>query len=130
MSSAPRPNPAGDGKKLQNLVAGLLVPAVGTVVFNVLSHYLETRSQELPPLKVYDIAIGCAFTMAGIIIVTKDQAKYQKFFNIFVLLLLLLIVTNVIIFNVAPSFRVPSLVFGDVLSLLVVGWTILKSDGG
>jgi len=83
--------------KIIQLIAGLLVPAFGSVVFNSLNHLIEKGRDAAIPPTVFDFAIGCTFTIVGIAASSKKPGHVVGLFIAFVLLLLYLMTLNIIL---------------------------------
>lgn len=79
---------------VSKVVAGALIPALATILFNALSFLLDHRSENpLPPLpdSVWDFGVGCAFSLVGIAVATRDIKLARLLPLVFVGLLMLIL---------------------------------------
>jgi hypothetical protein len=71
--------------------AGALIPAIATIIFNVLNFFFENyQTKPLPQMQhsVFDVGVGCAFSLVGICVTAKRHSLTNSFLLIFVALLL------------------------------------------
>jgi hypothetical protein len=68
------------------ITAGALIPSAATIIFNLLNFLFENR-QTIP----LPVAVGCASTLIGICVATKEQATSNKLIIMFSGLILLII---------------------------------------
>ncbi len=113
--------------RLINVIAGLLVPSFGSIVFNALNNLIDKGAAAPIPPTVYDVSIGCAFTVIGIAATQKQAQKVTIYFLVFVLLLLVLMGLNIVLFHRYPDYQASIIWFSNILSLTVVAISIWKS---
>jgi hypothetical protein len=79
---------------LLRLCAGALIPSFATIIFNILNFIFENY-QKTPPQtmqdSVYEVGVGCAFSMIGVCVGSKSFQFINKFLVVFVFLLLFLL---------------------------------------
>jgi hypothetical protein len=88
------------GQLIWKISAGALIPSLATVIFNALNFFFENYSKNPMPnltVSVYDVGVGCAFSLVGVCVGSKDHAFTTAFLVIFVLLLLLILGSEVLV---------------------------------
>jgi hypothetical protein len=76
------------------IAAGALIPSFATIIFNYLDFFFDNymfSPMPVTPASVFDIGVGCAFSLVGVCIGSKDHALTNSFLIIFVFLLLLIL---------------------------------------
>ena len=108
-------------RKIKNLIAGLLIPAFGSIIFNALNYMLQSVHGPSFPPEVFDIALGCSFTVVGVAVAEKNANRSQKLFLAFIALILVLILTNIILAHTLPEhYRIWLVFIGNVLAISIV----------
>jgi hypothetical protein len=114
-------------QRVINVIAGLLVPSLGSIVFNALNNLIEKGAAAPIPPTVYDVSIGCAFTVIGIAATQKKAEKVTVYFLVFVLLLFFLMGMNLVLFHLFSGYQAAIILLSNILSLTVVAISIWKS---
>ena len=131
VSVEPAPETGSTIVSLVSKVFGaVLIPSVATIIFNLLNFFFENyQTNPLPPLNasVYDISVGCAFSLIGIAVTVKDRDLTQQFIILFVVLLFLVLGGLIIPVFVHWS-RLYTVWCINILSLFVLSWAIMASD--
>jgi hypothetical protein len=95
MSRQPAPKDwQGFWSVVRKISAGALIPCFATVIFNALNFFFENyKNNPLPPVQdsIFEVGIGCAFSLVGVCVGAKSHAFASTFLLIFVLLLLLIL---------------------------------------
>jgi hypothetical protein len=113
--------------KAISLTAGLLVPALGSIVFNLLVHLVEKGALAPIPPSAYDFSFGCAFMIVGIATTIKERDQILVLFVGFAVLLLMLMVVDIIVANlISPDHKTIIVWISNVIALFFAAiaiWT-------
>jgi hypothetical protein len=74
---------------VSKVLGGVFIPSIATIIFNLLHFFFEHyKENPLPPLNasVYDVAVGCAFSLIGIAVTARDRDLTPRLSLIFVVL--------------------------------------------
>jgi hypothetical protein len=115
---------------VSKVFGAVLIPSVATIIFNLLNFFFENyQKTPLPPLtdSVYDISVGCAFSLIGIAVTVRDSDLTRQFIMLFVVLLFL-IPGGLIIPVFAHWSRFYTVWSINLMSLFVLSWAITTSD--
>jgi hypothetical protein len=110
------------------VTAGALIPALATVIFNTLNFIFENFNKtQIPPIteSVFEFGVGCAFSLVGICVASKDQALTNKFLIFFVLLLLFLLGGQMLILLLGWN-KLFIIWVGNLVSLILLAYAIAE----
>jgi hypothetical protein len=111
-------------QKIINLFASLLVPAFGSVLFNALNQLIKYGPTAPVPPEIFDFAVGCGFTVAGLAATQKTVAKTASYFLVFMVLLFVLMGLDVILISYLSNYKTAIIWASNILSLAVVAVSI------
>jgi hypothetical protein len=114
------------------LFGAVFIPSIATIIFNLLNFFFEHyETKPLPPLteSVYDVSVGCAFSLIGIAVTARDRDVTRKLVISFVVLLFLILSGFLLpVFLHWPKLYTVWLI--NIISICVLAWAILISDWG
>jgi hypothetical protein len=111
---------------VSKIAAGALIPSVATVIFNMLNFFFENFQKSpmpLPGCSVFDIGVGCAFSLVGICVATKEHSVSSALFILFVLLLFMLLGGDLVVVFLQWN-RTYVIWITNFLSLFILSWAI------
>ncbi len=112
------------------VAAGALIPAFATIIFNVLNFFFENyQTRPLPqlPHSVFDIGVGCAFSLVGICVAAKEHSLTNSFLIIFVGLLLMILAGQLL--NLFLGWDKSYIVWvTNITALLTLSWAISEVE--
>jgi hypothetical protein len=115
--------------RIWKLTAGAFIPAAATIIFNILNFFFENyRSNPLPkmPESVFDVGVGCAFSLVGVCVTAKEHALSKTFLLIFVGLLLLILGGQVlVVFGHWEKFYI--VWFTNLICFITLSWAITEA---
>jgi hypothetical protein len=110
--------------------AGALIPSFATIIFNMLNFFFEHfKTDPFPPLQdsVYDIGTGCAFSLVGICVASKDPRNTNNFLLIFTALLLIILGGELLV--VIQSWNKFWVIWiTNLISLVALAWALIKVE--
>jgi hypothetical protein len=122
--------PARDVRPLiWKITAGALIPAIATIIFNTLNFFLENYQRNpIPGLQasVFDFGVGCAFSLVGVCVATRDHALTNTCLIIFVSLLLLILGGGLAVIFLGLS-KVAVIWMTNVVCFIALCWAIYKA---
>ncbi|MGE0258233.1 MAG: hypothetical protein AB7H71_03545 [Alphaproteobacteria bacterium] len=113
------------------IVAGVLVPSFATIIFNILSFFVEnyhTSPLPRPNETVFEVAVGCTFALFGIGIGAEERNRGERLIIVSVLLMLTIIGVEILapLFLQWPKFY--SVLIMDTLAILALSWGIVETN--
>ncbi|MCK1580677.1 hypothetical protein IVB03_14065 [Bradyrhizobium sp. 168] len=110
--------------------AGALIPAIATIIFNILNFFFENyTTAPLPklPESIFDVGVGCAFSLVGVCVASKQHVLTNTFLLVFVFLLLLILGGQVlVIFLHWEKFVIVWLT--NLFCFIALSWAIIEAD--
>jgi len=119
----------GFAELVWKISAGALIPSFATIVFNLLHHIVEYAGRPMPPppYSVYDIGVGCAFSLVGICVASKDHRKSNNFLIVFVFLLLLILASYLPVAFLEWS-SLGLMMLTNIICFVALSWAIAGVD--
>jgi hypothetical protein len=112
------------------LIGAVLIPSIATIIFNILSFFFEHYSTiplPRPTESVYDVSVGCAFSLIGIAVTAKDREITRKLVISFVVILFLILSGFLIpVFLGWPKLYTVWAI--NIISIFLLSWAIVVSD--
>lgn len=109
------------------IVAGVLIPSLATIIFNVLNFLVDNlHTSPFPPVSesVFDVSVGCTFALLGVGITSRSRNIGERYTIVSVLLILAIIAVEIL----APVFlhwqKAVAIFTMDALSMLALSWGI------
>lgn len=76
------------------IVAGVLIPSLATIIFNVLNFLVDNlHTSPFPPISesVFDVSVGCTFALLGVGITSRSRNIGERYTVIAVFLILVIL---------------------------------------
>jgi len=118
------------GPLIWRVTAGALIPSFATIVFNILNFFFENyHISPMPQLQssVFDIGVGCAFSLVGVCVASRDRAFTNNFLIIFVLLLLFILASQLAVLFLQWS-KLWTVLVTNVVCLAALSWAIIEAE--
>jgi len=127
---------------VMKVVCGAIIPALATIIFNLLDYFVENGLPKLQPIcsvaagcplrdeglpyAIFDIAPGCAFAIVGICVNLQDR-KIMLNLLVALVFLILAILAGDVLFLIARGYRLPFIIAVDVLAFVGLSWAIAEA---
>jgi hypothetical protein len=113
------------------IIAGALIPAAATIIFNLLNFLFENYSvKQIPSINVsnFDVAVGCTFSIIGICVAAKEHETSNRLLIIFTALILILIAGELLMPIFLHIDKLYAICAVDLLALFALAWSIIEVD--
>jgi hypothetical protein len=114
---------------ISKLSGAVFIPSVANIVFNIMSYFFDHHRIKLPPppASVYDVSVGCAFSLIGIAITTPALEITRHLILLFVFLLFLILGGFIIpVFSGWPKLYIVWVI--NIISIFVLSWAVVATD--
>lgn len=110
------------------IVAGAAIPAIATLIFNLLNFFVDNYRNPKPPElsdSTYDVAVGCAFAILGICFAADKETNFKLV--VLLVSLILAVLASDVLYLAAHWNRLYLIILVNCISLAGLAWAISKT---